>query len=186
MQADKGTPLCAKFPFPPHTHTTAQVFATQTQTPHTLQMKMAFLLALLATQSAASTAPLPPGVDVLSGVTTGFNINSSNTNIQLAVSSLTSLMSGDIADTQTTYLQHVVLNLTAPAGVVLVRISARRQRSVVVSTHPLHMLLCFFTLHHVCRQPKEHRFAQSSPFHPTPTPRHRYLQHKHKHRTPFK
>ena len=78
---------------------------------------MAFLLALLATQSAASTAPLPPGVDVLSEVTTGFNINSSNPSIQLDVGDLVSMVSGDIADTQTTYLQHVVLNLTAPAGV---------------------------------------------------------------------
>ena len=109
-------------PFP-HPHPHPQVFAAQTQTqtqteaPHTLQKKMAFLLALLATQSAASTAPLPPGVDVLSEVTTGFNINSSNPSIQLDVGDLVSMVSGDIADTQTTYLQHVVLNLTAPAGV---------------------------------------------------------------------
>ena len=54
---------------------------------------------------------------MLSEVTTGFNINVSNPSIQLDVGDLVSMVSGDIANTQTTYLQHVVLNLTAPAGV---------------------------------------------------------------------
>ena len=114
VQAAEGTPLCAKFPFP-HTHHGRYLqHSTNTSTTHPSK-KMAFLLALLATQSAASTAPLPPGVDVLSEVTTGFNINASNTTINVDAG-LVSLVSG-IADTQTTYLQRVVLNLTAPAGV---------------------------------------------------------------------